>query len=167
MPGFALVCGVGIGIQVVGIDLERHQIQGRKAVRLDDRHVVGGSDGGAGHVGAGTRSQVGHAGFDSLSNRRHEPALLQLGQEPKRIAAADEDSLGLAYGRDRIVRLMGRVELEPHLPKALSGLLRIGVAIEQCVGYKQDPPSLSEECQDFRFAVLQVAGAVNFRAADE
>ena len=39
-----------IGIQVMRIDLKRHQINGIKTLRVDDRHVVGGSQSRASNV---------------------------------------------------------------------------------------------------------------------
>ena len=48
----------GVGVQVVGVDVEWHQADGREGGRVDDGHVVGGVDADGGHVGAGARAHV-------------------------------------------------------------------------------------------------------------
>ena len=47
-----------VGVDVVEVDLERHQAERREARRPADRHVVGGADGRAGDVGAGGGAHV-------------------------------------------------------------------------------------------------------------
>ena len=73
---------------IVRVDLEWHQPQRIKAWRLHDGHVVGGSHGGAGHVGSCTDAKVGDPiGQNSFLNRLDQAKLVQLFDEPESVAA--------------------------------------------------------------------------------
>lgn len=53
------MAAVGVGVQVVRVDVEGDKADGGEARREDDGHVVGGADADGGHVGAGTGAHVG------------------------------------------------------------------------------------------------------------
>ena len=58
------VAAVGVGVQVVRVDVEGDEADGGEGRRVDDGHVVGGVDADGGHVGAGTGAHVGDAVLD-------------------------------------------------------------------------------------------------------
>lgn len=53
------MAAVGVGVQVVWVDVEGHEADGGEAGGEDDGHVVGGADADSGHVGAGAGAHVG------------------------------------------------------------------------------------------------------------
>lgn len=55
------VAAAGVGVQVVRVDVEGDEADGREGRRVDDGHVVGGADADGGHIGAGTGAHVGDA----------------------------------------------------------------------------------------------------------
>ena len=50
--------GLGVSVQVVGVDVEWNELEGIEAWREDDGHVVGGADGHGGNVRSGARPDV-------------------------------------------------------------------------------------------------------------
>lgn len=55
------MAAVGVGVQVVRVDVEGDEADGVEGRRVDDGHVVGGVDADSGHVGAGAGAHVGDA----------------------------------------------------------------------------------------------------------
>ena len=55
------MAAAGVAVQVVRVDVERHESDGGEGRREDDGHVVGGADADGGHVGAGAGAHVGDA----------------------------------------------------------------------------------------------------------
>lgn len=52
------MAAVGVGVQVVWVDVEGHEADGGEGGRTDDGHVVGGADADSGNIGAGTGTHV-------------------------------------------------------------------------------------------------------------
>lgn len=55
------VAAVGVGVQVVGVDVEGDEADGGEGRRIYDGHVVGGVDADGRHVGSCTGAHVGGA----------------------------------------------------------------------------------------------------------
>lgn len=55
------MAAVGVSVQVVRVDVEGNEADGREGRRVDDGHVVGGVDADGGDIGAGTGAHVGNA----------------------------------------------------------------------------------------------------------
>lgn len=60
-PTHPHVAAAGVGVQVMGVDVEGDKADGREGWGVDDGHVVGGADADGGHVGARARAHVGDA----------------------------------------------------------------------------------------------------------
>ena len=74
---FAVVSSIGIPINVVRVDVERHKRQRVEARWLDYGHVVGCLDRGASNVRASARPHVDRTVADACTNRFDERLLVQ------------------------------------------------------------------------------------------
>jgi hypothetical protein len=97
VPRLAHVPALWIRVDVVRVDLERHQPQRFERGRVHDRHVVARSQCWTRHVRARTGSQVGKALVDQRTQRLDQPPLVQRLEQPERIPSADEHGLRLLY----------------------------------------------------------------------
>lgn len=52
------MAAVGVGVQVVWVDVEGDEANGGEGWRVDDGHVVGGVDADCGHISASTGAHV-------------------------------------------------------------------------------------------------------------
>ena len=96
-----------VGVDVVEVDLERHQPERGEARRPADRHVVGGADGRAGDVRAGGGADVaGRALAHARAELLDHAETVEGVEQPERVAAAHHHDLCL---EDRPVRGAGAV----------------------------------------------------------
>lgn len=95
----ALMPARRIGIQVMRIDVERHQAERLKAGRIHDRHVVCRVDRARGHVRSGAAAHVRQlAGEHTTSDRLDQAGVVQMLEQLERVAAANENAFGLLDG---------------------------------------------------------------------
>ena len=111
---------VGMGVEVVGVDLERQEARRGKRRGFDDGHVVGGADRGAGDVAARApthvrRSELAHChahGFD-------ETLFVHLFEEREGVAAADNHGFGLADGPCGVGGAVNRAHFDAEVVETL------------------------------------------------
>lgn len=53
------MAAVQVGVQIVRVDVEGDEANGRERRRVDNGHVIGGVDADGGHIGASTGAHVG------------------------------------------------------------------------------------------------------------
>ena len=95
------------GIDVVGVDLERHQVERHEAGWLHYRHVVGRADRRARHIGTRAGAEVRDTTVDRGSNRPDEREPVEGADQPEAVAAGDEDRLRIS---DRLRRISEGVD---------------------------------------------------------
>ena len=149
---------LGVGVEVVGVDLELHGPDGAERVGFDDRHVVCGADRRAADVAAGRPADIGRSGLDLAENGLHEPLLLHLPGQSEGVAAAHADRLGLADEGCGILLPVDRPHPDPQLRETgLHLLLILGVGEGHCgVGDEGDFADTLQEPSDFGKRVAQV-----------
>ena len=86
----------GVGVEVVGVDLEFDRSDGFERLRFHDGHVVCCRDRRAADVAACRPAHVGRSGLDFAEDGRHKPLLLHLFGQGERVAAPDADRFGPA-----------------------------------------------------------------------
>eukprot|EP01084_Bolivina_argentea_P163479 284401_1 len=79
----------------VRVDLQREQIQRIETLRIDNRHIVGGTNGWASKVSACAPANIQCATFNHVSNWCQQPALAALFQQLESITAADNHDLSI------------------------------------------------------------------------
>ena len=100
--------GVGVRVDEMRVDVERHQLQGLEGRRVHDGHVVGRVDAKRGHVGPGRAPDVEQALLEHpLPDQLDQIVVVQALEQLERVAAPDEDGLGLLHGLGRV---LGRVD---------------------------------------------------------
>lgn len=67
------MAAVEVGVQVVRVDVEGDEANGRERRRVDDGHVIGGVDADGGHVGACAGAHVGDPFLDKRRNDEGRP----------------------------------------------------------------------------------------------
>ena len=107
--------GVGVCLDVVGVDVEGDEAEGLEAGRIHDGHVVGGVDAGRGHVGPGRAADVEQPlAQDALPDQLDQALVVETLEQLEGVAAADEDGLGVP---DRLSRVGRSVDGgEPEAP---------------------------------------------------
>ena len=124
-----------IRVDVVEVDLERHEAQRGEARRVADRHVVGGPDRRAGDVGAGGGAHVaGRAFADVTAQRLEHTEGVQGVEQPERVAAAHHHHVRF---EDRAVRSAGAVggdDLDVERAERGRGSVGVLVPVRQRVG---------------------------------
>src|SRR6185437_6201132 len=157
LPGLALVRAPLVGIQVVRVQLERDQAERRQRGHLHDRHVVGGSDGRAGHVRARAGPQVGHAAADRVLDVVQHVQPAQGPQQAERVAAADEERLGLAHRPGRVARLMQAVhpDADAEAGQRFAHEVGVGGRVAAGEGYEHDPAAAAQDGPDGAGGVLE------------
>ena len=113
----------GIGVEVVGVDLEFHGTDGLERFRLHDGHVVCCADGRTGDVAACGPSDIGRSGFDFTQNGPHKPLLLHFFCQREGVAAAHTYGFGLADHARRILGAVDRTHADAQLREARLHLL--------------------------------------------
>ena len=126
---FARFAGVSgrIGVEVVRVDLEGNGADGVERGGLDDGHVVGGADRGAGYVAAGAPADVGHAFGQPGTDGGREPLLLHLLDEGKGVAAAYDQGAGGTYGPGGVGLVVDGVYADTDLRQTVAYLLLVFV----------------------------------------
>ena len=159
LPGLALVGGAWVSLDVVRVDVERDESERVEGGRVHDGHVVGGTDGLGGHVGAGGGADVGdallhHPPPDGL----HHPVVVERLQQPEGVAPADEDGLGLAHRLAGVAGAVDAAEGEAQGLEGLPGNALVAVHVRQRVGDEEDlfGPGPVQEVLDEALGVLQV-----------
>ena len=137
--------GVGIGIDVVEVDLERHEAERGERGRAADRHVVGGADAGTGDVRAGGRAHVaGQPGPHPHAEFLHHTEADQRVEQPERVAAAHHDDVGLEDGPLRRRRSMRRLGLDAERSERLDGPVGVVVPVGKRVRHERDGPAVGD-----------------------
>ena len=111
-------------IDVVRVDLERHQVERGKARWLHDRHVVGGPDRRAGDVRAGAGAEVRHPAVDRRSHRVDQRQAVKRRDQPEAVATGDKDRLGSADRRARIASAVHTGDIDAMRRKPTPGIGR-------------------------------------------
>src|SRR5471032_1569734 len=114
-PAFAVMAD-RFAADEMRIDLERNEPERAQRRRLDDRHVVRGTDRRARYVAARAPSHVWRTGQDFRANRIDNTGVIHPLEQRERIAAPDCDSVRLLYRREWILASMNRFE---RIPKAI------------------------------------------------
>ena len=79
----------------VRVDLQREQIQRIETLRIDNRHIVGGTNGWASKVSACTPADIQRATFYYVGNGCQKPAYAAFFQQLESVAAADNHDLSI------------------------------------------------------------------------
>ena len=148
----------GIGVEVVGVDLELHRSDGPERFGLDDRHVVRGRDRRAADVAAGRPADVGHACPDPAQDGLHQPLLLHLSGQREGVAAARADRFGPADERCGIPGPVHRADADAQLGETrLHPAFVFGVGEgDRGVGHEDDFAHALQEASDFGQRITQV-----------
>ena len=150
---------LGIGVEVMGIDLELHRTHRTKRLRLDDRHVVGRRDRGAGHVAAGRPTHVGDTRLHPVADRPHQPLLLHLFGQREGVAAADANRFGTADHRRGIGGAVHRADADAEFRETrLHAPLVVGIGEgDGGVGDERYLPDPAQELSDTRHGISEVS----------
>ena len=122
----------------MGVDLQREQPQCGQHGGAADRHVVGGTDAGGGHVATGAPAHIGDTLLAHGTLDRHDQAVfVQHLVEAPGIAAADKDGVRLIDGINRIIEVVDADGIDSQTLLQLVGP-GIPVAADHRVGDEQD-----------------------------
>ena len=124
-----------VGVDVVEVDLERHQAERREARRPADRHVVGGADGRAGDVGAGGGAHVaGRALAHAAAQLVDHAEGVEGVEQPEGVAAAHHHDLRLEDRPVRGARAVRGDDLDAERSERGDGPVGVVVPVRQRVG---------------------------------
>ena len=157
---FARLPGVpfGVGVEVVGVDLELHGPDGAERLGLDDRHVVRGADRRAADVASCRPSDIGHPGAYAAQDGLHEALLLHLAGQGEGVSASHADGLCRADHGCGILGAVYGAYADAELGEAilyLSFVFGVGEG-DGGVGYENQFVDACQEALDFGQRVAQV-----------
>ena len=104
---------------------------------------------------------------NTAPDRLDEFEVLERFQEPERVAAADEDSVGVGNRLERIADGMGGGHGVAHLGEPRAGFGRVAIAVVQCEGKEEDNLRMAKKFSDLFFGVIEITAAVDGGVADE
>lgn len=156
-----------IGIKVVRTDLEWNQAQGLKGCGLDHRHVLGGFEARASYDGSCAGTYVERASVNRGSNGLDQMVLLEFMKQPERIAATDENDLGLRDGARGVGKIMNRGEFKSHMAKASLRRCDVGLAIVQRVRDEGKTDPATDKIPDAGFDVIEISETMHGGVADQ
>ena len=128
-------------MQVMRIDLERHQVQGLETHGIDDRHIVGGHDRRTRHVGSGTPTDIRNPRPYPCSDLRQQAIVVQGTAQFPGIAPADHHPLRIANRCDGIGKAVNAFDANAQRGKdRRSERLIVVIAACHCrVGNEEQP----------------------------
>src|ERR1700722_6036490 len=90
----------------VGIDLKRYKSERAQRGRLDNGHVISGTDGRTRHVASSAPSHVRRTRHHLRADRIDNAGIVESLEQRERVAASDRYCLRLFYRRKRVVAAM-------------------------------------------------------------
>ena len=143
--GYALLArlsrmSLGVGVEIVGVDLELYGAYRLERLGLYYGHVVGGAYRGACYVAAGRPADVRYAGLYASEYGLHQPLLLHHARQGEGVAAADAYRLGLPDHAARVGGAVHRLDAYADLVEARLHLSYVFVVGEchGCVRHEYD-----------------------------
>ncbi len=155
--GFARVA-CGVGVQVVGIDLELHGADGPERAGFDDGHVVGRRNRRAADIASGRPAHVGYSGPDAVADDLHQSLFLHLLGQREGVAAAHADRFGPADCTGRVDRPVDRAHANAQFGEA-GGHAAFVFGVGEChggIGHERYFTDIVEETPDFGQRIAQV-----------
>ena len=139
----------GVGVEVVGVDLELHGPDGPERFGLHDGHVVCCRDRRAADVAACRPAHVGRSGLDFAEDGRHKPLLLHLFGQGEGVAAAHADGFGRADQRGGVFGPVDRADADAEFGETRLHLLLVfgvgegdrGIGHEDCFAHPVEKPA--------------------------